>query len=149
MSKIRKNVTLDEDLVRMAEAKLGMPLSTFLNMALSEELNASDEIEEVKKEIADVESHLTFLHSKLCRLEKDKAASIDHHKSLELAFSTLTRIHDAHGKVGENQIRNVVGNYDDVTFADLKKKCTDSDFTIVKGFEPGRETSMSNGGFLR
>ena len=149
MSKIRKNVTLDEDLVRMAEAKLGMPLSTFLNMALSEELNASDEIEEVKKEIADTESHLTFLHSKLCRLEKDKAVSIDHHKSLELAFSTLTRIHETHGKVGENQIRNVVGNYEDVTFADLKKKCTDSDFTIVKGFEPGRETRMSNGGSFR
>lgn len=149
MSKIRKNVTLDEDLVRMAEAKLGMPLSTFLNMALSEELNASDEIEEVKKEIADVESHLTFLHSKLCRLEKDKAASIDHHKSLELAFSTLTRIQDIHGKVGENQIRNVVGNYDDVTFADLKKKCIDSDFTIVKAFESDKEGRLSNGSSLR
>jgi len=149
MGKIRKHVTLDEDLLRMADTKLGMPLSTFLNMALSEELNASDEIEEVKKEIADTESHLTFLHSKLCRLEKDKATNIDQQKSLELAFSTLVRIHDAHGQVGENQIRNVVGNYEDVTFADLKKKCTDSDFIIVKAFEPNKIGKGKNGGSLR
>ena len=149
MGKIRKHVTLDEDLLRMADTKLGMPLSTFLNMALSEELNASDEIEEVKKEIADTESHLTFLHSKLCRLEKDKATNIDQQKSLELAFSTLVRIHDAHGQVGENQIRNVVGNYEEITFADLKKKCNDSNFNIVKAFEPNKVGKGKTGGPLR
>ena len=72
MSKVKKTITLDKDLADAAKTKLAMPLSTFLNLCLQEELNASDEIEEVKKEISEYESHLTFLRSKLCRLEKDK-----------------------------------------------------------------------------
>lgn len=139
MNKKRVHITLDGDLIECAKTKLGMPLSTFLNIALAEELNASNEIEEVKKEIQETESHLTFLQSRLCRLEKDKAIEIDKNKSIELAFETLTRIHNAHGKVGENQIRNIAGNYKDkVTFADLKNKCIESDFNVVKAFEPDK-----------
>ena len=51
MSKIRKCVSLDDDLVRMADTKLGMPLSTFFHNVLKETINVSDEIEEVKEEI--------------------------------------------------------------------------------------------------
>lgn len=150
MSKKNVHVTLDCDLVEAARTKLGMPLSTFLNIALAEELNATNEIEEVKEEIKATESHLTFLQSRLCRLEKDKAMEIDRNKSIELAFETLTRIHKAHGLVGENQIRNVAGNYNgQVSFADLVQKCRESDYNIVKAFEPAGESRMRNGGSLR
>lgn len=148
MGKIRKNVTLDEDLCKMAHTKLGMPLSTFLNIALAEELKASDEITEVKKEITEYESHLTLLRSKLCRLEKDKAAEIDKGKSLMTAFSTLSRIYETHGKIGENQIKNVA-NQQGVSFSDLVKLCRDEGYHIVKGFEPINETRGWNGGSLR
>ena len=149
MRKRKVTVTLDGNLVDSARTKLGMPLSTFLNIALAEEVNASNEIDEVKKEISEVESHLTFLHSKLCRLEKDKAQAIDMKKGLELAFETLTRIHNKHGKVGENQIHNVAGNYQDVTFEDLKKKCDESGYVVVRGFEPIKEGRGWTGGSLR
>lgn len=150
MNKKKVHVTLDCDLIESAKTKLGMPLSTFLNIALAEELNASNEIEEVKKEIKDTESHLTFLQSRLCRLEKDKAMEIDRNKSIELAFETLTRIHNQHGVVGENQIKNVAGNYQgQVSFADLVQKCRESDYKIVKAFEPAGESRRWNGGSLR
>ena len=149
MSKKKCTVTLDENLVESARTKLGMPLSTFLNIALAEELNASDEIEEVKREISEHESHLTFLRSKLCRLEKDKAVEIESKKGLELAFDILRRIHNAHGQVGENQIHNVADNYLDVSFADLRKLCDEHGFNVVKGFEAAVETRKWSGGALR
>ena len=84
MSKKQVHVTLDCDLLEAARTKLGMPLSTFLNIALAEEINASNEIEEVKKEISKTESHLTFLQSRLCRLERDKQLEIEAKKGLEM-----------------------------------------------------------------
>jgi len=135
MSKVKKTITLDKDLADAAKTKLAMPLSTFLNLCLQEELNASDEIEEVKKEISEYESHLTFLRSKLCRLEKDKQVEIDSKKGLLEAFNTLERIHSQYGKIGENQIDNVA-MYRKVDRFELLKMCNDAGFEVVKGFEP-------------
>jgi len=135
MSKVKKTITLDKDLADAAKTKLAMPLSTFLNLCLQEELNASDEIEEVKKEISEYESHLTFLRSKLCRLEKDKQVEIDSKKGLLEAFNTLERIHSQYGKIGENQIDNVA-MYRKVDRFELLKMCNDAGFEVVKGLEP-------------
>lgn len=138
MSKVKKTITLDKDLADAAKTKLAMPLSTFLNLCLQEELNASDEIEEVKKEISEYESHLTFLRSKLCRLEKDKQVEIDSKKGLLEAFNTLERIHSQYGKIGENQIDNVA-MYRKVDRFELLKMCNDAGFEVVKGLEPVKE----------
>ena len=138
MSKVKKTITLDKDLADAAKTKLAMPLSTFLNLCLQEELNASDEIEEVKKEIREYESHLTFLRSKLCRLEKDKQVEIDSKKGLLEAFNTLERIHSQYGKIGENQIDNVA-MYRKVDRFELLKMCNDAGFEVVKGLEPVKE----------
>ena len=138
MSKVKKTITLDKDLADAAKTKLAMPLSTFLNLCLQEELNASDEIEEVKKEISEYESHLTFLRSKLCRLEKDKQVEIDSKKGLLEAFNTLERIHSQYGKIGENQIDNVA-MYRKVDRFELLKMCQDAGFDVVKGLEPVKE----------
>ena len=138
MSKVKKTITLDKDLADAAKTKLAMPLSTFLNLCLQEELNASDEIEEVKKEISEYESHLTFLRSKLCRLEKDKQVEIDSKKGLLEAFNTLERIHREHDMIGENQIDNVA-MYRKVDRFELLKMCQDAGFEVVKGLEPFKE----------
>lgn len=138
MSKVKKTITLDKDLADAAKTKLAMPLSTFLNLCLQEELNASDEIEEVKKEISEYESHLTFLRSKLCRLEKDKQVEIDSKKGLLEAFNTLERIHSQYGKIGENQIDNVA-MYRKADRFELLKMCQDAGFEVVKGLEPIKE----------
>lgn len=138
MSKVKKTITLDKDLADAAKTKLAMPLSTFLNLCLQEELNASDEIEEVKKEISEYESHLTFLRSKLCRLEKDKQVEIDSKKGLLEAFNTLERIHSQYGKIGENQIDNVAMYRKGDRF-ELLKMCQDAGFEVVKGLEPVKE----------
>ena len=138
MSKVKKTITLDKDLADAAKTKLAMPLSTFLNLCLQEELNASDEIEEVKKEISEYESHLTFLRSKLCRLEKDKQVEIDSKKGLLEAFNTLERIHSQYGKIGENQIDNVA-MYRKVDRFELLHMCQDAGFEVVKGLEPVKE----------
>jgi len=138
MSKVKKTITLDKDLADAAKTKLAMPLSTFLNLCLQEELNASDEIEEVKKEISEYESHLTFLRSKLCRLEKDKQVEIDSKKGLLEAFAILERIHKEHDMVGENQIDNVAMHHKADRF-ELLKMCQDAGFEVVKGLEPFKE----------
>ena len=139
--KVKKTVTLDKALVEVAKTKLGMPLSTFLNICLEEQLSSSDDIEEVKKEISDCESHLTFLRSKLCRLEKNKALDIDSQKDLVLAFQTLERIHEKHGLIGENQIANIA-MYRNVDKQKLLQKCKEAGFDIVKGFEPVKDDKV-------
>ena len=139
--KVKKTVTLDKALVEVAKTKLGMPLSTFLNICLEEQLSSSDDIEEVKKEISDCESHLTFLRSKLCRLEKNKALDIDSQRDLVLAFQTLERIHDEHGVIGENQIDNIA-MFRNVDKHKLLQKCKEEDFNIVKGFEPVKDDKV-------
>jgi len=134
-NKVKKTITLDKDLVEAARTKLAMPLSTFLNICLQEELNASTEIEEIKKEISEHESHLTFLRSRLCKLEKDKQVEIDSKKDMSASFATLQRIHDTYDKVGENQINNVA-SFRNVDRFELSRMCKEAGFTIVKGFEP-------------
>lgn len=141
MNKERYNVTLDEDLVLAAKTKLGMPLSTFFNICLEEHLSSSDDIEEVKKEISDCESHLTFLRSKLCRLEKEKVNGIDSQKDIILALQTLERIHEEHGLIGENQINNIA-MFRNVDKRKLLQKCEEEGFNIVKGFEPVKDDKV-------
>ena len=148
MKKIRKTVTLDEPLVELARTKLGMPLSTFFNICLSETLNASDEIAEVKTEISEHEHQLTILRSKLCRLEHDKQAEINLKQDFSKAMDVINRIHAAHGMVGENQIMNVANNYH-IDGLSLFEHCKSSDLKIVKGFEPNHEGRKHNGGSLR
>ena len=148
MKKIRKTVTLDEPLVELARTKLGMPLSTFFNICLSETLNASDEIDEVKTEISEHEHQLTILRSKLCRLEHDKQAEINLKQDFSKAMSVINRIYEAHGLVGENQIKNIANNYH-LDWLALLEHCKSSGLKIVKGFEPVHEGRGNIGGSLR
>ena len=148
MTKTRKCISLDEDLVRMADTKLGMPLSTFLYNVLKETINVSDEIDEVKEEIQKHENTLTGLRAKLCRLEKQKLLDIEFQTDYDKCMITINRIHNTHGCVGENQIENVAVNYNVESNA-LIQYCKDNGLHVVKGFEPLKKVKGNLGGSLR
>lgn len=145
MSKIRKNITIDEEFDHFIRYKLGMPLSEFVNNTLKEAFNVSDEITELRKEIYEHENALISLRAKLCKLEREEAAAIKNRKGYEECMVILLRIHDNMGEVGENQIRNVADNFS-VNFDGLLSYCKEQGLNVSKGLEAPRKTKLKNGG---
>lgn len=144
MSKVRKNVTIDKELCELATIKLGMPLSTFINNTLKEALGATDEMQELRKEIYQYETTLYALRAKLCKLQHDEAMKRDHDREYEKCMGTIHRIHEAHGMVGENQIKNVAG-YNGIDKDAFLEFCKSKSLNIVNYLEPEKESKMKNG----
>lgn len=148
MGKVRVNITLDEELVELSRTKLGVPLSYFLNSTLKEALNATDEIKDLRKEINQYENSLIALRAKLCKLEREEHDRLESREGYSDAMNTLRRIHDKHGVVGENQIKNVAG-LRELDYDELLDCCNSEHLTVVKAFEPNQVGRMKNGGALR
>ena len=144
MAKVRKNITLDEDLVEMAESKLGIPLSTFCNNCLKEEFKTADELSKVKKAIKEHEAALNILRSKECRLEKQKAMNIRNQTHYDEAMVTINKIVDEFGCIGELQIKNIAV-FRELNEVQLVEHCKELGFKIVKSNEGPRNSKMANG----
>lgn len=135
MAKVRKNITLDEELVELAELNLTIPLSTFLNNVLIEHFKTSDELEEVKKEIRHHEASLSVLRPKECRLEQQKMIEINNRNLYSSVHETLVNMQEANGKIGKNQIRGLA-RIKESNFEGLLKYCEDEGFKVVDYFNP-------------
>ena len=135
MAKVRKNITLDEELVELAEINLTIPLSTFLNNVLIEHFKTSDELEEVKKEIRHHEASLSVLRPKECRLEQQKMIEINNRNLYSSVHETLVNMQEANGCIGKNQIRGLA-RIKELNFEGLLKYCEDEGFKVVDYFNP-------------
>ena len=135
MAKVRKNITLDEELVELAEINLTIPLSTFLNNVLIEHFKTSDELDEVKKEIRHHEASLSVLRPKECRLEQQKMIEINNRNLYSSVHETLVNMQEANGCIGKNQIR-ALANIKEMNFEGLLKYCEEEGFKIVDYFNP-------------
>ena len=132
MSKVRKNVTLDEELVDLAAVKLTVPLSTFFNNTLKEHLMTSDELSEVKKEIQEHEASLNVLRPQEARLEQLKVLAINNRNIFAGCHDTLVRMSEVNGGfIGQNQLRIFADNKD-LDFKALLKYYKDEGFKITK-----------------
>ena len=135
MVKVRKNITLDKELVELAEINLTIPLSTFLNNVLIEHFKTSDELDEVKKEIRHHEASLSVLRPKECRLEQQKMIEINNRNLYSSVHETLVNMQEANGKIGKNQI-TALAKTKDLNPEGLLKYCEDEGFDIVDYFNP-------------
>lgn len=144
MSKVRKNVTIDKELCELAATKLGMPLSTFINNTLKEALGATDETQELRKEIYQLETTLYALRSKLCKLQHEEAMKMTKEKEYEKCMGTIYNIHETHDMVGKNQIKNVA-NFNKLNEEAFLEFCKSKGLNIVNYFEPVKESKMKNG----
>lgn len=137
MTKVRKCISIDEDLDSLAKIKLGMPLSTFINNVLKETLNSPEDLSEIEDKISFYEKTIAGLRVKRCKLEKEKRLQLDEESNYGKCMITINRIHDHHGMVGENQILNVASNYG-LDHEKLIVYCRELGLNVVKGFEPDR-----------
>ena len=141
--KSRKQVTLDKDLVEIAEAR-GIGLSKFFNNCLKEEFRTADELEAVNKEILEHERILNRLRSKQCRLEKSKATERSDEKDISSATDTLDTIFSKHGYIAEPQILSIA-NFRNVNQYDLISYCHSKNYPITKGVNEVKKGKMKNG----
>lgn len=143
MAKARKQISLDKELVELAEAK-GIVLSKFFNTCLKEEFSTSNEIEELKLEISEQESYLNRLRQKLCRIEKQKKERIDTVLNLDLAIDTIERIVSEHGSVADIQLKSIA-NYREVPEFELYDYCKNKKYSISRGVCVPKPTKLKNG----
>lgn len=135
MAKIRKNITLDKELVELADLTLTIPLSTFFNNVLIEHFKTSDELEEVKGEIRKHEAALSVLRPKECRLEQQKMIDINNRNLYSSVRETLGNMQEANGVIGKNQIVGLA-KARELDPEGLLKYCEDEGFKIVDYFDP-------------
>lgn len=144
MAKIRKQITLDKDLVELFLINFDIPLSTYLNNCLKEEFKTADELSKVKKAIREHEAALNILRPKECRLEKRKAQGITKQTNFAEAMHSIENIINNLGVIGELQIKNIA-NFRELDENNLLDHCRELGLNIVKSSEPPKPTKMSNG----
>lgn len=145
MTKIRRNISIDEDVWELAKIKISEPLSCFIQKQLEIACNLADDKLEIEKELYEKEQEILALRSQLQKINREEALRKKANYNLEVCIPTLTRIHDVHGVIGENQICKVA-NAHEVKCVDLIEYCRSKGFNVVPLFDFNYETNKRNGG---
>lgn len=148
MVKIRRNISIDEDVWELAKTKISEPLSCYIQKQLEIACRLDNKKAEIEKELHEKEQEIIALRSQLCKLEKEDRLKKKAKANLEDCMPTILRIHGQCDKIGENQIRNVAGAHS-VDGDSLIKFCKVKGLNVVEVFEFARESKMKNGGTIR
>lgn len=148
MVKIRRNISIDEDVWELAKIKISEPLSCYIQKQLEIACNLSNDKLEIEKQLYEKEQEITALRSQLFKIEQEEQLKKDAEYDLEKCMPTLVRIHSKCDVIGENQICKVA-NAHEVKCDDLISFCRVKGFNIVPLFEFHREGSTGNGSNLR
>lgn len=148
MVKIRRNISIDEDVWELAKIKISEPLSCYIQKQLEIACNLSDDKLEIEKALYEKEQEITALRSQLFKIEKEEQLKKQADYDLEKCMPTLVRIHNKCDVIGENQICKVA-NAHEVKCDDLIKFCRVKGFNVVHLFEFNKVGSTGNGSGLR
>lgn len=148
MAKIRRNISIDEDVWNLAKSKISEPLSCYIQKQLEIACRLDNQKAEIEKELYEKEQEVTALRSQLCKLEKEERLKRESSANLEDCMPPILRIHERYDVIGENQIRNIA-NAHDVNDKDLIKYCNLKGLNVVELFDFAREGKMKNGGTIR
>lgn len=148
MAKIRRNISIDEDVWNLAMVKISEPLSCYIQKQLEIACKLENNKAEIEKELYEKEQECIALRSQLCKIEKEDRLKREVEANFEVCLPTINRIHDKYNVIGENQLINIA-NAHNIKPDDLIKFCNDKGFNVVELFDFNKETNKSNGGGLR
>lgn len=148
MAKIRRNISIDEEVWELAKLKISEPLSCYIQKQLEIACNLSNDKLTIEKALYEKEQEVTALRSKLFTIEQEEQLKKDAGYDLEKCMPTLLRIHSKCDVIGENQICRVA-QANDIKCDDLISFCKMKGFNVVPLFDFNREGSGGNGSGLR
>jgi len=147
MTKIKRCISIDENVWELAKIKISEPLSCYIQKQLEIACDLSDDKLVLEKELYEKEQECIALRSQLVKLEKEEKLKREANYNLDKCIPTITRIHDKCDVIGENQICKIA-NAHEVKCKDLIKYCKVKGFNIVPLFEFNKDTRKSNGSGL-
>ena len=100
MVKIRRNISIDEDVWELAKIKISEPLSCYIQKQLEIACNLSDDKLEIEKALYEKEQEITALRSQLFKIEKEEQLKKQADYDLEKCMPTLVRIHNKCDVIG-------------------------------------------------
>lgn len=148
MTKIRRNISIDEDVWELAKTKISEPLSCYIQKQLEIACRLDNKKAEIEKELHEKEQEVIALRSQLCKLEKEDKLKREAKANLEDCMPPILRIHGKFDVIGENQINNIAKAHE-VDGNDLIKFCKVKGLNVVELFDFAREGKMKNGGTIR
>lgn len=123
--------TCDNDIWELAGILLGNKRSKFIENQLKEYINAHDDIEELKKEIEDIEQSLNAKKEKLANLEDIRKRNAQNQEKMNMAMETVHNIVREHGSISEKQIK-FIATSKELDMKELRKKIKQEDIKITK-----------------
>ena len=148
MVKVRRNISIDEDVWELSKQKISEPLSCFIQKQLEIACRLDNQKAQIEKELHEKEKEVLALRSQLCKLEKEEKLSQKTQGKYDKCMPPILRIHDRAGCIGENQITSIARNHK-VNVNDLIGYCKSQGLNVVELFEFVKEGKGGNGGGLR
>lgn len=110
VKKGRINTTFDKDLWEMFRLKEGNRRSQIMEDLVREYLFSTNNIDELKKEIEELEKELTSKKNILKRLLEEQKQNDLNHELIDRALKTVQEVaHSPNYCIGENQIESIAG----------------------------------------
>lgn len=148
MVKIRRNISIDEDVWELAKSKISEPLSCYIQKQLEIACRLDNQKAEIEKELHEKEQEVIALRSQLCKLEKEDKLKRESKANFDDCMPPILRIHNKFDVIGENQINNIAQAHD-VNGKDLIKFCKLKGLNVVELFDFARDSKKKNGGCIR
>ena len=148
MVKVRRCISIDQEVWDLAKSKISEPVSCFIQKQLEIACNLSNDKMEIEKQLYEKEQEITALRSQLIKIEAEEQLKKDIGYDFEKCIPTINRIYEVHNVIGENQIGNVA-MANDIQPGDLVNYCRLKGYNIVPLFEFEKITRKYNGGGLR
>ena len=134
MGKKTVTITIDENIWELAKDKLPCSRSEFFENQVKLYLDIDDPEAKIVEKISKKENEINVLKDKLCTIRKEKQLRLEASNVFDEAMVTINRLHDSHGCIGRNQIRNVARRCD-VPANELEKHILSEGLTVVNFME--------------
>lgn len=123
---IKKQIIIDEHLLKKAEAELPMTLNEFIEYCLLWYLGTDTKNSRLLKKAVKLQTELNRTTEKLYK-EQKKKSNIDNTLEYQKAMETVYRIHNTLGYIGKNQLEKIGqrNNFNIMDWIDYVKKQED------------------------
>ena len=118
----RHSITIDNTIWDLAQDKIDISLSLFIENTLKMYLGQDDELSKLMKKEVELQKELDIVQSKICQTREKQRKENNQKHIYDDAMTTINRIADRLGYIGENQIRKIA-NQNDIPPQQLIEHC--------------------------
>lgn len=129
----RHSITVDNTIWELAQDKIDISLSLFIENTLKIYLGQDDELGKLMKKEAELQREIDAIQSKICQLRDKQRKESEKQYLFDKPMLTVNRIHDRLGYVGENQLRKIA-NQNDLPPQQLIDYCKQQDNITIERF---------------